>query len=149
MSKKSNRVFVLGCGSSTMHPELMDFLQNEYVIAVSQWALLYDEFPFDFYFINDNYRWRRKQIREKMYDFFETDLPKWSKTLGKQPEFLNEQEFFETFRTTRVLGKNSYSAIPWTFDFDIDESLMENNRWTLDNPEKYFHDEYLFSSIGE
>lgn len=143
MSKQNDRIFVIGCGSSSMHPDLMNFLKNEYVIAVSQWALLYQKFPFDFYFINDNYRWRKKEIREKMYDFFETDLPKWSKTLGKDSVFLNEREFFETFRTSRVLGKNSYSAIQWNYEFGIDETLLENGRWTLDNPEKYFSDEYF------
>jgi hypothetical protein len=145
MDKKSDRIFVLGCGSSSMHPDLMEFLKNEYVIAVSQWALIVDEFPFDFYFINDNYRWRRKSIREKMHDFFETDIPKWSKSLGG--DVPNEDSFFDSFKENRVFGKHTYSAVPWTNQFDVDERLLVNGKLSSDSPEKYFSDKW-YSKIN-
>lgn len=143
--KNSNRVFVLGCGGSSMHPEIMNFLKNEYVIAVSQWALLYEELQFDFYFINDNYRWRGK-LRDKMQNFFTTDVPKWSKSLG-QTDTKNEQNFFDSFKSKYTFGRHTYSAVPWSNKIlDVDESLTVNGKLSVDNPESYFSDEN-FSKI--
>ena len=138
MKNNKNRVFVLGCGSSSMHPELMNFLKNEYVIAVSQWALLVDEFPFDFYFLNDNYRWSSEKFQSKIFDFFERDIPTWSKSLGTDAEVTNEHNFFESFKKTRTFGKHTYSAIPWSFKFDVSENDLINNKMSVDEPQKYF-----------
>lgn len=138
MKNNKNRVFVLGCGSSSMHPELMNFLKNEYVIAVSQWALLVDEFPFDFYFLNDNYRWSSEKFQSKIFDFFERDIPTWSKSLGTDAEVTNEHNFFESFKKTRTFGRHTYSAIPWSFNFDVSENDLINNKMSVDEPQKFF-----------
>ena len=100
----------MGCGSSSMSPKLLDFLKDEYVIAVSQWALLADEVPFNFYYVNDNYRWRKTNIKNKMFDFFKTDIPKWSKTLGNDTK--NEIPFFNKFKQDNNFGKHTYSSVP-------------------------------------
>ena len=139
--KNSSRVFIMGCGSSSMHPDLMKFLKNEYVIAVSQWALLVDEFPFDFYFVNDNYRWRKPNIQNKMYDFLKTDIPKWSKTLGDGVK--NEISFFNKFKQDNNFGKHTYSSVPWSMRFDVNSEELTNGKLAVDDPEQYFSDEYF------
>ena len=144
--KNSDRVFILGCGHSSMTPYLLDFLKDEYVIAVSQWAFLYDQFPFDFYYMNDNYRWASSsRLQTGMSDFFQLDVPTWSKSLG-EGTFPNETNFFSEFGKNKQFGKHTYTSIKWTNNFDLNSELFPSGVRTTDEIERYFTDEY-FSKI--
>ncbi len=145
LDKRSDRIFILGCGNSCMPDGLLDFLKNEYVIAVSQWALLADKYPFDFYFLNDNYRWTG-DVKKSMFEFFQTDHVKWAKSIPpiKAGECGNDESFINEFSALGyTFGKHTYGAVPFKKNTMYDEEFLMNGKMSCENPQTYFTDAHF------
>jgi len=140
LDKRPDRIFVLTCGRSCDSVDFLPFLKNEYVIAVSRWAFLFKEHPFDFYYVNDHHRLIPMTIQyggfDTYKDFMASDLVTWNKNYKK------DEKAFVKYDIKR--GKYTYTTRPWAskslFDADF---LNENGVMPTERPQDYFKDEHF------
>lgn len=131
--KNHSRVFIMLGGKSCLPENIFEFLKKEYVIGVSQWCLLHEKFPFDFYYINDARSMYEATIDKKnFFTFLETDKPSWFKYLVAD-ESWNALPFREFYNKKYKLGGHKYDSVepPWknAVDpprYDIFEDRVEN-----------------------
>lgn len=140
LNKRPDRIFVLTCGRSCDNVDFLDFLKGEYVIAISRWAFLYKEIPFDFYYINDCHRLMAMTAKYgdlNLYkEFMASDSVKWYKN------FRSDKTAFKKYNIK--FGEHSYPTYPWN-SASLDDTLLLNSDGSmqLDQPQEYFNDDYF------
>ena len=141
-NKKSDRVFIILGGKSCLPSGLFEFLKNEYVIGCSQWALLYEKYPFDFYYVNDLRQMSMATINpETLFNFFQTDHIKWVNYLTSEGWY---GTFFKEFEQRgHKLGKYTYDS-EFVYGNGLDDAeFLVDGKMSVTNPYEYFSDEWF------
>lgn len=141
--KKKNRVFVLSCGRSCDTVDYLEFLRNEYVIALSRWCF-YEEYKFDFYFINDSGLLIKLATKygglEQLKTFCGGNSAKWfrdAKYDSMVEKKYNVQFGDNTYRTHELIPCRTPSNTK-LWQLNDEEFLNENGTMPVGNPFDYF-----------